>query len=191
MGNILYWDKSLFLWLNNNLAHPLLDPFFYLIGWLGNGWVLMISTAIFFLAYKPDYLKRQFPWILLSFCLSGICVILIKDWVNRPRPLLEFASLIKANKVYIHTVGPHLKVHSFPSGHTQTAFCVATYLSLLFKRLSPIFLGLACLVAISRIYAGVHYPLDVVAGAVIGGVFSYIIWLWRKKTTNIDTDEAN
>lgn len=181
LESVLNWDRALFLWINNGFAHPLLDPLFYLMGWLGNGWVLMIGTALFFFIYKRDYFKKHFPWILVSFCLSGLCVILTKEWINRPRPLLDLGPLIKSGEVYIHIVGPPLRAHSFPSGHAQTAFCVATYLSFLFRRFSLILLGLACLVALSRIYVGAHYPLDVIAGAAIGAIFSYIIWLWRKK----------
>jgi undecaprenyl-diphosphatase len=58
--------------------------------------------------------------------------------------------------------------HSFPSGHTATSFAGATALSLLYPRGTPAFFLLAAAIAYSRLYVGVHFPLDVVGGAVIG-----------------------
>jgi undecaprenyl-diphosphatase len=57
---------------------------------------------------------------------------------------------------------------SFPSGHATTSFACATVLSVLAPRLAPGFLVLAAAIGFSRVYAGVHYPLDVVGGAVLG-----------------------
>jgi undecaprenyl-diphosphatase len=59
---------------------------------------------------------------------------------------------------------------SFPSGHAATSFAAATMLSFAFPRLSPALLLLAAAVAFSRVYVGVHYPLDVAGGAVLGVV---------------------
>jgi len=58
--------------------------------------------------------------------------------------------------------------HSFPSGHTTTSFACATVLAALAPRAAPAFLALAAAVGYSRLYLGVHWPLDVVAGAVLG-----------------------
>jgi undecaprenyl-diphosphatase len=58
--------------------------------------------------------------------------------------------------------------HSFPSGHTATAFAGATMLSFFVPRGAPAFYVLAAAIAYSRLYVGVHFPLDVVGGAVIG-----------------------
>jgi undecaprenyl-diphosphatase len=58
--------------------------------------------------------------------------------------------------------------HSFPSGHTATSFAAATVLTALVPRAAPAFFVLAAANAYSRLYVGVHYPLDVVGGAVIG-----------------------
>jgi undecaprenyl-diphosphatase len=57
---------------------------------------------------------------------------------------------------------------SFPSGHAATSFACATALSVLAPRLAPAFVVLACAIGYSRVYVGVHYPLDVVGGAVLG-----------------------
>jgi undecaprenyl-diphosphatase len=58
--------------------------------------------------------------------------------------------------------------HAFPSGHTATAFAAATVLSVLVPRAAPAFYILAAAIGYSRLYVGVHWPLDVIAGAVIG-----------------------
>ena len=58
--------------------------------------------------------------------------------------------------------------HSFPSGHTATSFAGATALSLLYPRGTPAFFVLAAAIAYSRLYVGVHFPLDVAGGVVIG-----------------------
>ena len=74
----------------------------------------------------------------------------------------------------VHTPTGTPSDKSFPSGHTQTAFGAATYLSCLYPAASPIFLGLAALTGLSRIALGVHYPSDVLAGALFGIVFSLL-----------------
>ncbi len=57
---------------------------------------------------------------------------------------------------------------SFPSGHASTSFACAYVLSRLAPRLAPAFYALAVLISLSRVYIGVHYPLDVLAGALLG-----------------------
>jgi undecaprenyl-diphosphatase len=58
--------------------------------------------------------------------------------------------------------------HAFPSGHTAVAFAGATVLSALVPRAAPAFYVLAAAIGYSRLYLGVHWPLDVIAGAVLG-----------------------
>jgi len=57
---------------------------------------------------------------------------------------------------------------SFPSGHAATSFAAATMLSLSFPRFAPFLYVLAAAIAFSRVYVGVHYPLDVIGGAALG-----------------------
>ena len=67
---------------------------------------------------------------------------------------------------------------AFPSGHAATSFAAATVLSFARPRWAPAFYLLALAIGFSRVYVGVHYPLDIVGGAVLGiGVAIALRWL--------------
>jgi len=65
--------------------------------------------------------------------------------------------------------------HAFPSGHTATSFACATVLSALVPRAAPVFFVLAAAIGYSRVYVGVHWPLDVVGGAALGAVTALLL----------------
>jgi undecaprenyl-diphosphatase len=95
-----------------------------------------------------------------TFAADGVSFA-IKAMTHRTRPFVAHPQ--------IH---PLFVVHSssFPAGHAATAFAGATLLTYVAPRLWPLFGGLAAAVAFSRVYGGVHYPSDVLAGAAIGVV---------------------
>lgn len=92
----------------------------------------------------------------------------LKEAIDRPRP---FRTVEGADPLTTFTVG-----HSMPSGHAATSFAGAVMLSVFFRRALPWLLALAVAIAFSRIYVGVHYPFDVLAGAALGVVWA-LMWL--------------
>ena len=85
----------------------------------------------------------------------------IKQAVDRPRPPLDDPARVDAVIALPSSA-------SFPSGHATTAFAAATAAAVLMPRLRWPFLALAALVALSRVYLGVHFVLDILAGALLG-----------------------
>jgi undecaprenyl-diphosphatase len=83
--------------------------------------------------------------------------------------------LVHRHRPFEHQIGPSERTHSFPSGHSATSFAAATMLSAYAPRFRVAFYTLACLIAFSRLYNGVHYPTDVVAGALLGTVIALLL----------------
>ena len=96
----------------------------------------------------------------ISFVAASAAVALLKDAFDRPRPALVDPSLDPV----VGTPGSP----SFPSGHAATAFAVAAVVAVRHPRLKWPLVGIAALVAISRVYLGVHFWVDVIAGAALG-----------------------
>lgn len=93
---------------------------------------------------------------------------LIKTSVNRIRPFLKLSNL------NIKKIG--IDDYSFPSGHTTAAFSMAISTALFYHNTAIISIILACLVGISRMYLGVHYPTDVLAGSFLGSITSILVY---------------
>lgn len=174
LSYILQLDTSLFLLINNNFHFSLLNDNMRAITFLGNGWVVYWLVLVYVYIYNRLKFKESFFLLLLTQIVPGIFDIIIKRAVNRPRPVVALHNLIKAGSVHINLLGRHLTEHSFPSGHTVTAFSLAVALSYIFPKHKKIFYILAFIVAFSRVYDGEHYPLDVIAGGILGYLFAKI-----------------
>jgi undecaprenyl-diphosphatase len=106
-----------------------------------------------------DWLFKDLSWIGTGVAIAdvgaGLVYETIKALVQRPRPHVSRIVAL-----------PHSS--SFPSGHATSSFACAVVIGALVPRLRGAVLILAVLIAYSRLYVGVHYPLDVLAGAGLG-----------------------
>jgi membrane-associated phospholipid phosphatase len=128
----------------------------------------LIGSFLFFLIfrymYKNNLWSSEFLFIFSSLSCSGLMLILIKWLAGRYRPINFF----EHGYYGFHYFGVGYELTSFPSGHAQTAFALATALTMLFPRWGiPAFIAAAA-VSISRIVLTSHYLSDVIAGAAVG-----------------------
>jgi undecaprenyl-diphosphatase len=113
-------------------------------------------------------------WVLIAIVLA---VVWRRPWLVVPVLVADAAAelladlgklIIHRHRPFEHQLGPTTTTHSFPSGHTATSFACATVLTAVAPRLRAPLYVLATLIALSRLYNGDHYPLDVVGGLVLG-----------------------
>lgn len=145
-------------------------PFITHMGSVGGTISLVLAillTGIFLNEYQ--YIKAGFVSSLALLC-NGILIQLLKKKVNRPRP--QF--VIQGLRAFNVPICPY----SFPSGHTGAIVAVAIPLAYYLPLLSTYLFSLGIAVAFSRIYLGVHYTSDVLAGGIIGCIVSlFIVYL--------------
>jgi undecaprenyl-diphosphatase len=108
-----------------------------------------------------------FALTLIAVALADWSAMGLKALIDRPRPPLRYAE----PKTLVAV--PHDA--SFPSGHAATSFAAATMLAFAFPRFAPFLYVLAAAVAFSRVYVGVHYPLDVIGGALLGALVAVVL----------------
>lgn len=151
------------------------NDFFEKYTFLGDGLFSLLICVFFY--YRKQ--KELALYILVAYLSSGIATQVLKHLIHAPRPKIYFEAnhyLFQMDN-FRHSCGGK---GSFPSGHTTSAFALATILAIYFKNrsLTVVIIMGALLVGYSRIYLGQHFPIDVLVGAFIGTIFatfSYVI----------------
>lgn len=173
------WDTNLFLFLNGMHA-PLFDGIMYSISYKFT-WI-PLYIAIIYVVIK--HWQRESIWIILAlvFCIviaDQVSSGLIKNLVERPRP--SHASHLAG---LVHLVNGYTGGRfGFVSSHAANSLGFALLSSLLFRNRNytvAIFIW-ATLTAYSRIYLGVHYPLDIVGGTIVGTSAALFCFILIKK----------
>ncbi|MDI6878736.1 MAG: phosphatase PAP2 family protein [Desulfitobacteriaceae bacterium] len=155
------WDSRWFLWLNHNLQNPFFDWVMPKLTELGSGGFVWLFLAFILAMFgKGRGRKMAFLGILAMLMAWFFSDEVLKNLVARPRPFLTLADarvLVEKSNQF-----------SFPSGHTTTSFAPALAFYRKNRAVGRAALILAACIGFSRIYVGVHYPLDVLGGALLG-----------------------
>ena len=178
------FNQQLFFFINRAaLRWPPLDHFFLFVT---NVFVpaLVLGALVWFFIVLPrrassriERLRRygDASLLLLSLGLVWCVTELIKAGVSFPRPQQLLSG--------VHVLSTFGSYDSFPSAHTAFAFATAVFVYHYSRRAGLLAILLAVLVGVSRIFVGVHFPIDVLAGAVLGTMIPWgIVSLLRHYT---------
>lgn len=157
---ISQWDGTILHWIQSHLVVSQLTPFVRTITFLGNGAIVWIIICLVLCIHKKT--RKAGFLALVSMLVTFLIVnVVIKNAVARIRPYDAYATI--SNLIGVQSD------YSFPSGHSASSFAAAIVLFLqLPKKYSTYFLILAICISLSRLYVGVHYPSDVILGALLG-----------------------
>ena len=167
--------KDLFFFINSRYT-PYTDVIMYYTTWIGQG--VVITTILALLMLIPRY---RTWWYFIAALLCNLLPFFLqqtlKSYYDSPRPINVFK-----HAAWIHRAAdwPELLYRSYPSGHTEGAFCFLCFLSLIlpprYRVLGVLFFIIAMFVGYSRVYLAAHFFADVYAGSIVGTVFCTLIY---------------
>ena len=160
-------DESILAFLRDNVCNKILDYIMLFFTYLGEEGIIWIIFALIMLVL-PKYRKYGVKMAIALVVMLFVNNIFLKPLVARPRPFVNDESILE----HMIITGP--TSFSFPSGHTASSFAGALVLAHANKKAAFWAYPLAILIAFSRAYLQVHYPSDILAGAVLGTVYAII-----------------
>lgn len=172
-------DQTILFFIQNNFHFPVLDKIMIAATIAGEKGLIWVLVSVLLMTNR----KTRPVGILALAALTLSATLgdgLLKHLIQRPRPYTAFPG--------VRLLVDELTTYSFPSGHAASSFTAAVVLNKYLKKFSPIFWIAAILIAFSRLYLFMHYPSDIVAGAVLGllcGMTVSLIYEHRIKNNSI------
>lgn len=178
MRGFILINIDLFYFINDGLKNPLFDfamPFVTELGSFVAMLAVCLIVILLSIIYKKPFIKRIALLCLFSLLLADGIALILKSIVLEPRPFVFLDN--------VHLLVVEDDPSSFPSGHTTSTFAVLSVLVFKFRHefWSVVLILFGIVVGFSRIYVGVHYPLDVLAGCVIGVLSAYFTYRYEDK----------
>jgi len=167
MGEAMLAIDAAFLEWILALPHPAwLNGIFLGASFAGRGAAIWLAAAAVLLFAAQISMRDAARLVLAIVMVHGVVDVAVKPWIDRPRPPLAIARL-----------QPYAAVpdtRSFPSGHAANATAAALVLSRVWRKASVLVWAAAAVVGVARVYLGIHYPLDAVAGCAIGALCALV-----------------
>ncbi|MBU5537230.1 MAG: phosphatase PAP2 family protein [Candidatus Aenigmatarchaeota archaeon] len=162
LQNLLNLDIAIFLLINKGLANTFFDFILFYFD--------KLSYVIYALLILFSIIKNRNLAVLLMLALifTGVFIHMLKQAIGRERPY----EVLNARLL----VAPETN-KSFPSNHAAQAFLVATLVFSYYRRLGILLFPFAIVISLGRVYLGVHYPSDVIVGAVLGVIIALVFKL--------------
>jgi undecaprenyl-diphosphatase len=156
------FECKVFQQINSHFDKRIMNLFFRTITQVGSA-LFISATTLLLIIFTTNQTRLTAISSAAALALSHIPVQLVKKLLQRKRPYLQ----LETTKILPNP----LKDHSFPSGHTTAVFSVIIPFLVQIPSLAAILIPLGLSVGISRIYLGLHYPSDVIAGVILGAFF--------------------
>jgi len=160
-----WFDDTLIHLINNKLNNKTLDKFMLIFTNFG-GVLFTTCFTLLLILFGRGKVRFTGLQIAVTLAISQTITYTLKALLSRERPYNILKNL--------NTFDIILRDYSFPSGHTSASFAIATAIGFNMPKLSIFAFLIALTIGISRIYLGVHYPTDVVAGIIVGIVSAVI-----------------
>ncbi|VVB87631.1 Undecaprenyl-diphosphatase [uncultured archaeon] len=165
-------DSAAFLYINHDLTNPLFDAVFPALRWF--------TYVFWFLLIVYFWMKNERKLALLLAVSIGVGALVtypIKFIIDRARPY----DVIDSTRLLTPTEFDP----SFPSGHVEMSFLASTVVSRFHPEYGKYLYAFSFVVALSRVYVGVHYPGDVIAGIIVGIVIGKLMIKVAERNRNI------
>lgn len=182
LERLLSFDRELFFWINQGLAHPWLDI------WLPYTRNMFFWSPLYL--FLVVFLVLNFGkkgWIILGVvlltfaCTDLVSSSLIKPWVGRLRPCND-EEIREWVRLLVNCGGGKSFTSSHATNHFGLGVLVGLALKPYFRWAIWLFVLWAGTISLAQVYVGVHYPLDVMAGGILGSLIAWIMWqLFHKK----------
>jgi undecaprenyl-diphosphatase len=187
-ASLLEKDRALFSMINGKWTSPFLDA---IMPWVrtSNNWVPLYIVLLGFIIYK--WKQNVWRWIVLVIInvvvTDQISSSIFKPLFHRLRPCADPTLMNQARLLLEHCSGGF----SFTSSHAANHFGLAVFMVLtlqpILKNYRFLFLIWATIIAYAQVYVGVHYPLDIMGGAIIGILAGYmngkLFKYWQQQST--------
>tara|TARA_B110000438_G_scaffold90381_2_gene89871 strand:+ start:333 stop:935 length:603 start_codon:yes stop_codon:yes gene_type:complete len=162
-------DKATLLWIHQYVTNPIFDLSMPFITNEEN-WIFPILFLFLFLGFKSGK-RGRITLVLLIIALSitdSVCAQILKPLFERVRPS-------HLNMEGLNLLVPRGGKWSMPSNHAANMFTLAVVLSYFYRKTSLTIYSLALVVSFSRVYVGVHFPGDIIIGALLGYTTSWVV----------------
>lgn len=165
-------DTTIFYFVNKTLTNPFFDNTLPHVTDLHKSGYALVVAAIAVVAYVYYRKREALAVLLLGFLAVAftdlVTTYVIKPTFQRKRPTAAIPEVALRTPVHYG--------YSFPSNHSANSFALATVLAHATPAVAIPAYGIAILISFSRVYVGVHFPFDVLAGAMMGYAIGWLVW---------------
>jgi undecaprenyl-diphosphatase len=164
------WELKFMEWANGWWSSPVLDQVVVWLTYLGSHFAVILFIILSWVLTKK---RKVLRYLLFLYAIHSAVVYGFKFLVKRERPIFFLEISSKLFKGPGEILDP-----SFPSAHAAYSFMMATLLAIWFPRYRFIFFVIAGFIGWTRIYLGLHYPTDVIAGGILGYSITKLFLRW-------------